>query len=264
MLLCIAQGCDLVLLSAAGKSIYSSSTGEVGTACMLTVSSLGGGFISVSGANSTVLYLQPSAFQILLDGQTFNRTSTYPGGPSSQIILPGLNQNYDLVTGAVTLAASLPPQVYTTARTLLPTINAILGTGFGGTTPDASSNTNTFLYNIAAQSWSQTGSLAVPRYGGVDLVTLHDGSALAVGGLFTRACETYSPSTGVWTLTGSLAVDRARFETALLLSGQVLSQETAPQPDLPAIGWVLEGCSCRRSSDDLKLRNAAGTDGGRV
>ena len=168
-----------------------------------------------------------------------------------KVFTTGLNQDYDLVTGSVTQAASLPPQAFSTARTLLPTINAILGIGNDYTVQGLSGYTNTFLYNTATQSWSQTGSLAVVRFGAADLVTLHDGSALAMGGLFTRTCETYSPSTGLWTLTGSLAVERNGFETAVLLTGQVVSAE-------PVLArWVCQGCS-KGNLMVFSLRVAAG------
>ena len=118
-----AQDCNLVLLSGANALIYSSSTGGEGTACALTVSGLGGGLIRVSSSNSTVLYVQPSAFQILLEGQS----PTFSGSE---------NQVYDLATNAVFQVASLPPggQGYTVARTLLPTINSVLAFGFQAAT----------------------------------------------------------------------------------------------------------------------------------
>ena len=80
-----AQDCNLVLLSGANALIYSSSTGGEGTACALTVSGLGGGLIRVSSSNSTVLYVQPSAFQILLEGQS----PTFSGSENQERRLPG-------------------------------------------------------------------------------------------------------------------------------------------------------------------------------
>ena len=84
-------------------------------------------------------------------------------------------------------------------------------------------------YNTASQTWSQTGSLAVARsYGG--LVTLQDGTALAISGIGqpafgpsfpATACEIYLPSTGQWTMTGSIAVPRGNVVAAVLNTGQV-------------------------------------------
>ena len=116
-----AQDCNLVLLSAANAQIYSSSTSGNGAACALTVSGLGGGLITVSSSNSTVLYVQPSSFQILFEGGS------------------DTNQVYDLVTSAVFQVASLPVTVpiSTYRRTLLPTINSVLA---------IDTTTSTYLY----------------------------------------------------------------------------------------------------------------------
>ena len=209
---CSAQDCNLVLLSAANTIIYSSGTGGDGAACALTVSGLGGGFIAVSSPNSTALYVQPGGFRILLEGQNLQTNQE-------------VNQVYELATSAVALAANSPSGVITTARTLLPTINAILAFGLGGT-----SSQDTYLYSIAAGSWAQTGPLvaAGQRYGG-GLLTLQDGSALAVAGYQaganpTSTCETYLPLAGAWTATASLAVSRGFVVAALLLTGQVSSR----------------------------------------
>ena len=203
----MAQDCNLVLLSGTNKTIYSSGTGGEGTACTLTVSSLGGGLISVSRSSSTALYLQPNSFQILFEGQdsaTFHE----------------VNQVYDTVTGAVFQAASLPPQTLSYARTLLPTTNAILSFGY---------STDCYLYTVASGSWSQTGSLALAR-DGAGIVTLQDGTALAVSGVtangLTFTCEVYSPLTGTWTASGSVNVPRGNVATSLLQTGQVSSKAT--------------------------------------
>ena len=74
-----AQDCNLVLLSAANAQIYSSSTSGDGAACALTVSGRGGGLITVSSSNSTVLYVQPSSFQILFEGQNYAFLDCEPG-----------------------------------------------------------------------------------------------------------------------------------------------------------------------------------------
>ena len=212
LLSCTAQDCNLALLSAANTVIYSSSTGGEGAGCALTVSSLGGGFIAVSNPNGTVLFQQPGGFRILLEGQNLQTNQE-------------VNQVYDLATSSVTLTANSPSGVITTARTLLPTINAILAFGLGG-----ASSQDTYLYSIAAGSWAQTGPLvaAGQRYGG-GLITLQDGSALAVAGYEaganpTSTCETYSPRAGAWSATGSLAVSRGFVVAALLLTGQVSSR----------------------------------------
>ena len=137
--------------------MYSTGTGGQATSCALTVSSLGGGFIAVATANSTALYVQPSTFQILLEGVDFSNDTD-------------VEQVYDIATHTVFRAAPLPQYVFTGARTLLPTIGAVLALDFNVS----------YLFHIANGSRTETGSLAS---GGEALVTLLDGSALAVGGL---------------------------------------------------------------------------------
>ena len=230
-----------MLLSAANTQIYSSSTSRNGAACALTVSGRGGGLITVSSSNSTVLYVQPAGFQILLEGQNLQTNQE-------------VNQVYDLATSAVSLTANSPPGVVTTARTLLPTINAVLAFGLGG-----ANRQDTYVYTIATGSWSKTGPLvgADQRYAG-GAVTLQDGSALAVGGYELGAqpaatCETYSPRAGAWTATGSLAVARGAVVTALLLTGQVSSQRfmlhalQSGEGDVLLGGSGVQGITCNGS-----------------
>ena len=230
-----------MLLSAANAQIYSSSMSGNGAACALTVSGRGGGLITVSSSNSTVLYVQPAGLQILLEGQNLQTNQE-------------VNQVYDLATSAVSLTANSPPGVATTARTLLPTINAVLAFGLGG-----ANRQDTYVYTIATGSWSKTGPLvgADQRYAG-GAVTLQDGSALAVGGYElggqpAATCETYSPCAGAWTATGSLAVARGAAVTALLLTGQVSSQRfmlhalQSGEGDVLLGGSGVQGITCNGS-----------------
>ena len=210
------QDCNLALLAFINTTVYSSGTGGEGTACALTVSGLGGGVITVAVPNSAVLFQQPNTFQILFNGVS-------PSSPYG-----GVSQVFDVATGTVSQAAGLPQPdgeaAFPTAATLLPTVNVILSFGDaflpGSSSSNAFNNTFTFSYTIASGTWRQTGSFAVEHgFGG--LVTLHDGSALAVGGLYTPTCEIFSLSAGTWTPTGSLSGPRGSPGTAVLLTGEV-------------------------------------------
>ncbi|HEX8845827.1 MAG TPA: kelch repeat-containing protein [Pyrinomonadaceae bacterium] len=84
---------------------------------------------------------------------------------------------------------------------------------------------------VAAPSWSFTGSLNTPRYGhtatllpnGKVLVAGGGGGYTAEGGYsITNTAELYDPATGTWSVTGSLNVLRWFHTATLLPNGQVL------------------------------------------
>lgn len=82
----------------------------------------------------------------------------------------------------------------------------------------------------ASPAWHYTGPMKFARVHS-NLVTLPDGTVLAVGGAaaqgpaeFERAAELYNSRTGTWRVMASQSVDRAYHSTALLLpDGRVLS-----------------------------------------
>jgi Kelch motif len=77
-------------------------------------------------------------------------------------------------------------------------------------------------------TWTLTGSLLVARYGIFTATLLPNGQVLVAGGLqvytgtLLAEAEVYSPSTGTWTLTGSLNIARSYHTATLLQGGQVL------------------------------------------
>jgi galactose oxidase-like protein len=91
------------------------------------------------------------------------------------------------------------------------------------------STTTSDVYDPATGTWIVTGSMSVPRQQHT-LTLLHDGRVLVVGGGTgtgpngtTAITELYSPSTGMWTPTGSLNVALAWNTTTLLNDGTVLA-----------------------------------------
>lgn len=88
------------------------------------------------------------------------------------------------------------------------------------------------LYDPASGTWSLTGSLHTGRADidiGNAIAKLRDGRVLVEGGLdpnnLTNAlssAEIYDPSTGSWSLTGSMNVPRIEHGAALLQDGRVL------------------------------------------
>ena len=85
------------------------------------------------------------------------------------------------------------------------------------------------LYNSASGTWASTGDLNVGRVS-ARAVLLSNGTVLATGGCIfndclgstTRSAEIYTPSTGKWTVTGSMLKARAEFVAVLLPNGKVL------------------------------------------
>jgi len=91
--------------------------------------------------------------------------------------------------------------------------------------------TDAELYHPLTGTWTATGSLHEPRaYQTGQMATLlPSGQVLVVGGCLTGNCssvtrtaELYNPSTGVWTVTGSLHQGRALGPATLLPDGRVL------------------------------------------
>jgi N-acetylneuraminic acid mutarotase len=96
--------------------------------------------------------------------------------------------------------------------------------------------TSAEIYDPASDIWSPTGSLNVGR-AGATATLLQNGDVLVAGGACNgqgygcdtgsflvnlKSAELYDPSTGVWTLTGSMSAGR-EFQTATLLeNGEVL------------------------------------------
>jgi N-acetylneuraminic acid mutarotase len=85
------------------------------------------------------------------------------------------------------------------------------------------------LYNSASGNWTSTGDMNVARVS-ASAVLLSNGTVLVMGGCIvndclgstTRSAEIYTPSTGKWTVTGSMVKARAEFVAALLPNGKVL------------------------------------------
>ena len=101
----------------------------------------------------------------------------------------------------------------------------------GGITSSGGLTTNlTEIYDPATESWTRTGDLNLLR-ALFCINVLNDGRVLLTGGLhatqvsgndYLRESEIYDPITGVWTVTGALAMGRQSHTTTLLPNGRVL------------------------------------------
>jgi hypothetical protein len=96
-------------------------------------------------------------------------------------------------------------------------------------TGDTTGANSAELYNPATGQWTFTGTPAVSHDGG-SVTVLANGEVLLAGGhngfssptAFTAAAELYNPSTGQWTMTGSLPSARRDQAAVLLPNGEVL------------------------------------------
>ena len=204
--------------TAASDAIYYTATyGQGIQPCALSVSGLGGGFITVADSNHMVLYLQPTDFGVLIDTGYDATNSSSPRYAKEQ------NALYTVATQAVSQAPDSLSQFAVGGRTLLPTIRAVLSSGSSSTLPFNYSANDAELYSGAAGTWTETGSF---RNGGVSgpLVTLYSGNALQIGGYGSdgTGCQIYSPSSNTWRETGPLAAARGLAGVALLNNGKVL------------------------------------------
>jgi hypothetical protein len=110
--------------------------------------------------------------------------------------------------------------------TLLPSGPVLVA---GGTGDANNALASSELYNSASGTWSSTSDMNVARVS-ARAVILPNGTVLTMGGCIVNDClgsttkseEIYNPSTGKWTLTGSMRTARAEFVAVLLPTGKVL------------------------------------------
>jgi N-acetylneuraminic acid mutarotase len=92
----------------------------------------------------------------------------------------------------------------------------------GGRVTDQLQLTNTAkLYDPAADTWTDTGSLNIARHSHTAQL-LPNGNVLIISGNGTATCEIYNPTTGLWSLTGSLPAARLLPQAEVLLNGKVM------------------------------------------
>jgi len=99
----------------------------------------------------------------------------------------------------------------------------------GGTGDANTALASSELYNSASGTWSSTADLNTARVS-ARAVLLSNGRVLVMGGCIvsdclgstTKTAEIYTPSTGKWTVTGSMLKARAEFVAVLLPNGKVL------------------------------------------
>ena len=138
---------------------------------------------------------------------------------------------FDTMMGTWNATASLGTARFRFRMVLLTNGNVLAAGGSGG-----NPNGNPFtlnsaeVYNPTTGNWNATGSLAIGRFY-FEMLLLPNGNVLVAGGSnsggladgsFQNSTEIYNSTTGIWSVTGSLATAREYFQMVLLPNGNVL------------------------------------------
>jgi hypothetical protein len=132
---------------------------------------------------------------------------------------------YDPATGAWTVTGSMGVARVGPGITTLPDGRVLVA---GGETASHAGLASAELYDPASGTWTPTGSMATTRAGAAQAL-LADGRVLVAGGydagggiVVRSTSELYTPATGTWAATGSLAAPRAQGAFAQLSDGRVV------------------------------------------
>lgn len=165
---------------------------------------------------------------------------------------------YDPATGTWSSTASLNAVRVGHTATLLQNDKVLVVGGWGENLPLKSAE----LYDPATETWSVTGSVIAARYGHTATL-LENGKVLIVGGSddgdlasSLASAELYDPSSGTWSVTGSLNAGPVLHTATLLPDGKVLVAGGYNWPPVSLSGAALYDPDTGTWSDTRNL-NAA-------
>ncbi len=174
-----------------------------------------------------------SATGSMSTGRTWFATTLLPNG---QVLAAGGSGGYDsLFSGAElydpasgiwrpTGSMSITRMFHT--ATLLPAGNVLVAGGKDSIVTD-SNCAGAELYNPNSGTWTNTGSMTIPRAAHTATLLLN-GQVLVAGGVawwpagVTNSAEVYDPSSGIWSGTGSMNIPRSYHTATLLPNATVL------------------------------------------
>jgi len=164
---------------------------------------------------------------------------------------------YNPSTGEWTLTGSMTQARCSPSATLLPS-GEVLVAGGAGTGSGSDTLTSAELYNPSTGVWQTTGSLNVGRYSAAAI--LENGEVLVAGGsnysngfyTFLASAELYNPSTGLWTLTASMAKGTVPTNAVLVANNDVLIANHAQYYNPSTAAWVNTGPLPRTAGNPTK------------
>lgn len=142
------------------------------------------------------------------------------------------------------------------AATLLSTGNVLVA---GGSDSSGTPGTSAELYNPSTGEWQTTGSLNAPRANGAATL-LAGGEVLIAGGWndinglerFLTTTELYNPSTGVWSVTGSMVKGIFSPAPALLGNNDALIANAAQFYSPASASWTATGPLPRTATNPIR------------
>lgn len=134
---------------------------------------------------------------------------------------------YDPATNTWTETGPMHEMRFLHSAGLLQSGDVIVAGGHcpGGSTsppmPTACTSATAEVYSVATNSWSYTGSMAIPRVEGASQM-LADGTFLMAGGGMSPTAEIYNPATGMWSFTAPMSMIRDDAQLVTLATGDLL------------------------------------------
>ncbi|KYG08294.1 hypothetical protein BE21_24515 [Sorangium cellulosum] len=212
----VAQGGEPV----AAWEVEGATLRERGEAVELVEEGRGAAVLRVSAPRAHALSGRPVAMALRARGSRIELT--VDAGGEAVLVDPA----WVLTQGAMNVARKAP------TATLLPSGLVLMAGGFDDGAVDAAIVTfdSAELYDLAADSWSFTGSMKHARAGHTATL-LSSGEVLVTGGVLVNlqeadfpleTAELYHPETGTWTDAAPMHLDRVSHTATLLPSGKVL------------------------------------------
>jgi large repetitive protein len=147
---------------------------------------------------------------------------------------------YDPATGTWSITGNLNTARYRHTASLLQNGKVLVAAGVGFSYPPSLNNAE--LYDPDTGRWSSTGNLNTARDSHVG-VLLPSGKILVAGGwvdsglgTVTNSAELYDPTTGIWSLTGSLNTGRV-YQAHSSAATQKVEAFGLGLPDPKSYGW---------------------------
>ena len=177
------------------------------------------------------------------------------GGPAGVCLATA--ELYDPSNGKWTLTGSMTQARCSPIATLLPS-GEVLVAGGTGNSSGSDTLTSAELYNPSTGVWQTTGSLNVGRYTATAI--LENGEVLVADGenysngfyTFLASAELYNPSTGLWTLTASMAKGTVPTNAVLVANNNVLIANAVQYYNSSTAAWVNTGPLPRTAGNPTK------------